>query len=123
MMGRLENKPATLAAALNLAIYAVQGLRLGLESGFTAPLVLSNILIAVLFTGALLLTLLNPRNVILMAYSTALAGFVTYRMWDSVTDVSREPGFRLAHGFMVSLAWLLVASCLTYSVRRRGNGG
>lgn len=113
------NRGPTAVSAVNLSIYAIQTVRLGIESGFTSFLVLSNLIIMTLFTGALILSLLQTKVSLLTAYSAATAGYVSYRMLDAALDASRELGFRLAHGFMIGLAWLLVITALLAIISRR----
>lgn len=87
------------------------------EAGFT-PLVLSNLLFTALFAVALLLSLTNKRPVIIAAYSLAVAAYVSYRMWSPATDAARSVEFRLGHGLMMALAWLLVSASLPRMFRR-----
>ncbi len=103
--------------AVNMLLYAAQGAVLGVESGFT-PLVLSNLLNTALFSVALALSLANTRPTIIAAYALAVAAYVTYRMWDPATDASRSVEFRLGHGLMITLAWLLVFASLPRILRR-----
>ncbi len=114
----LKNGITALISSINLLLYIIQGFRLGLESGFTNPLVLSNIIIAALFAGALSLSLLYPRATILTPYTVANSSYITYRMWNSAMDLSRTMEFRLAHGLMITLAWLLVIAILYNLVKR-----
>ncbi|GBC70307.1 hypothetical protein HRbin02_00071 [Candidatus Calditenuaceae archaeon HR02] len=104
-------------AATNMLLYTAQGARLWIEAGFT-HLVLSNLLNVALFSAALALSLTNTRPNILATYTAAVAAYITYRMWGPVIDATRGVEFRLGHGLMIALAWLLVSLSLPRILRR-----